>query len=343
MPTTIQLTAAVAPICRAIDIGYSTTKFILNNRGHCRLFPSLAPLATRQRAGTHALQARDTCEVHVDNLVYEVGPDTTLFREVPVLHAEYIETPQYRALLYGALSAMQLTRIDLLVTGLPVHQHSTHALRLKKLLVGTHAIRPGLTVEVRNAAIAVQPLGGLLAHLHECNSWANARRRTYLLVDPGYYTFDWLLTRGMDELQGRSGSLECGVSAYLTVLQQQLGDRLGLPLGDLHRLDDGLRNGSYLIGGREIDLQPYRAPAEAVIERAIRAMRNRIGAVDDIDEIVLVGGGSVYFLPELQRAFPQREIHVLKDAVFANVRGFQLLAKHLCKRDPIGAGGETHT
>jgi hypothetical protein len=48
-----------------------------------------------------------TIEVHVDNLVYQVGPDTTLFREVPVLPAEYIENPQYRALLYGALSAVQ--------------------------------------------------------------------------------------------------------------------------------------------------------------------------------------------------------------------------------------------
>lgn len=151
----------------------------------------------------------------------------------------------------------------------------------------------------------------------------------------------------MDELQGRSGSLECGVSAYLTVLQQQLADRLGLPLGDLHRLDEGLRSGSYSIGGREIEVQPYRAEADAVIERAIRAMRNRIGAVDDIDEIVLVGGGGAYFLPELQRAFPKREIRVLKDPIFANVRGFQLLAKHLSRvptaREPIGAGREENT
>ena len=48
-----------------------------------------------------------------------------------------------------------------------------------------------------------------------------------------------------------------------------------LRVSSLGRLDDGLRNGAYLIGGREIDLQPYRAEAEAVIERAVRAIRKR--------------------------------------------------------------------
>jgi hypothetical protein len=80
---------------------------------------------------------------------------------------------------------------------------------------------------------------------------------------------------------------------------------------------------------RDIDLQPYKARAEAVIERAIRALRNRVDVGQNIDEIVLAGGGSCYFLAPLQRAFPDRDIHVMKEPGTANVRGFNLLGKLL--------------
>lgn len=323
---------------RAVDIGYGYTKFTTTHGGACDSFPSLAPLAEVRRDDTYIptyreLTGRRTVEVWVNGTPFEVGPDTTLFAgEVPVLHADYIDTPQYRALLYGALHAMQLERIDLLVTGLPVHQHSSHSARLKKLLVGPHVIQPGKTVEIVDVKVAIQPLGGLIAHLHETGNWTRHKKRTYLFIDPGYCTFDWLLSKGLSEVPGKSGSVACGVSTYLTCIQHEISRDLGLYCSDLERIDAGLRNGPFRIWTREIDLQPYKARAEAVIERAIRALCNRVDVGQNIDDIVLAGGGSFYFLPALQRAFPGRDIHVMTEPVCANVRGFQLFGKLLAAK-----------
>jgi len=315
---------------RAIDIGYGRTKFTKSAGGACDSFPSLAPRAELRRSDSHAITGRRTVEVWVDGTPYEVGPDTRLFTgEVPVLHENYIETPEYRALLYGALDAMQLDRIDLLVTGLPVHQYGSHAARLKELLTGIHTIRPGSAVEILDVKVAIQPIGGLIAYAHEVADWGRQKERTYLLIDPGYFTFDWILSRGLHEIPGTSGSIPGGVSQYLTCVQSELSRMSGLYCPDLAKIDIGLREGQFRTWGREIDLQPFRARAESVIERAIRALCNRVGVSQHIDQIVLVGGGSDYFLPALRRTFPDRDIHVVKEPAFANVRGFHLFGKLL--------------
>src|SRR3984893_15149243 len=107
-------------ICRAVDIGYWNLKFTLDETGTCQLFPSIAVRSQPERKTVSPLPQRRTSIVWVDGQAFEVGPDTTLFSEAPILHADYSETLEYRALLYAALDAMQVTRIDMLITGLPV-------------------------------------------------------------------------------------------------------------------------------------------------------------------------------------------------------------------------------
>jgi plasmid segregation protein ParM len=320
-----------SPIYRAIDVGYGLTKYTQDSRGTCGLFPSLAPVADIHRARTGLVSKRDTTLVWVHGSPYEVGPDTTLFvDEVPVLNEDYIQTPQYLALLYGALDAMQIGEIDLLVVGLPVHQYGSHAEYLRKLLQKTHTIRPEQSVTIHEVRVSIQPLGGLVSHTYDRRKrWELDKDRTYLLVDPGYYTFDWLLARGLAEIPGCSGSITCGVSQYLTCIQQLLISEMGAYCADLRRIDLGLRSGHFQVGGREFDLKPLRDRAEVIVDRALRALRNRVDAAQGIDEIVLVGGGSEYFVSGLKRAFPNHEIQVPKDAAMANVRGFHLLAKIL--------------
>lgn len=317
---------------RAIDIGYRNMKFTIDDGGQSRLIPSLAPRADHHRERARLYRSRDTVEVWVDGDPYEVGPDATLFDDTPILHADYIEMPQYRALLYGALNAMRLSRIDLLVTGLPVHLHETRWRRLKKLVVGVHTIRPGVQVEIRDAVIAIQPLGGLLAYIRERGLRSEADSKTFLFVDPGYYSFDWTVTTGMQEVPGLSGSVECGVAEYLKSIEAELNTALGETHSNLRRIDDGLLRASFRIKGREIDLEPYRAQATAVCRRAVGAMRNQIGAGHQIDEIVLAGGGAAYFLPALREAYPGHQIQTVSDPVFANLRGYHLIGEVFHRR-----------
>ena len=317
-----------ASVDRSVDIGYRNTKFIIDDRRTCRLFPSLAPPADANRRRTTFLKDRRTSVVYVDGAAYEVGEDSGLFvSTVPILHRDYIETPEYRALLYGVLDAMQTPAIDLLVTGLPVHLHATRWERLQSLLVGVHTIRPGVSVEIRKVAVVAQPMGGFVLHCFEQGDWKANARKIVLVVDPGFFTFDWMVIRGLTEIPGRSGSVECGVSEYISSIQQHLSTEIGDVHTDLHRIDDGLRQGHFRIRGQPVDLAPLHQVARGVVDRAVAALRNRVGAAHEIDQIVVVGGGAPYFVDGLRKAFPKHPLHTVPDPVFANVRGFQLIGE----------------
>lgn len=318
-----------SPIVRSVDVGYGNTKFVIDDRRTCRIIPSLAPRADAHRARTTLMKDRRTSVVVVEGKAYEVGEDAGLFlSSASVLHRNYIETPEYRALLYGALDAMQIPRLDLLVTGLPVHLHETRWRRLKSLLVGVHQIRPGVTVEICDAAVVIQPLGGFVAHSHERGDWRAHSDETYLIVDLGYFTVDWMVTRGLKELPGLSDSVECGVSQYVKCIEEQLSSQLGDAHTNLKRLDEGLRQGRVRIKGRPVSLEPFHREAQVVVDRAVGALRNRIGSAhQEIDQIVVVGGGAPYFIAGLRAAFPEHPIATVSDPVCANVRGFQLIGE----------------
>jgi plasmid segregation protein ParM len=324
-------------VARAIDIGYGHTKFVIDDQHTCRMFPSVAARAEAQRARSSALRERRTSEVRVKGERYEVGPDAALFfAHVPVLHRDYIETPEYLALVYGALDAMRLARIDLLVTGLPVHLHESRWMRLRELLIGTHILRPDVSVEIREAAVVVQPVGGLVAHSHERGDWAEVHNRTRLIPDLGYFSFDWVVTKGLTEVPGLSGSAECGMAQYLKAIAERLSALVGEPYTHLRAIDEGLRTRHFRVNGRLIDLAPYAAQAQEAIAPAIRALRNNIGAASqNIDEIVLVGGGAPYLLPSLREAFPSHTIRLVPESVTANVRGFQLIGETYLQRRSV--------
>jgi plasmid segregation protein ParM len=321
-------------VIRAIDIGYGTTKFVIDDHRSCRAFPSVAAPARAQRARSGLLRERRTSQVWIDGHAYEVGPDAALFLStVPVLHRDYVETPEYQALLYGALDAMQIARLDLLVTGLPVHLHASRWKRLREKLIGVHAISPGREIEVREAAVVIQPVGGFVAHNHERGEWASAADRTYLLIDPGYFTFDWMVTRGLAEVPGLSGSVECSVSEFLKCIAESLSAALGDHYTNLRAIDEGLQTGRFRINGRPFDLTPHRAAAQEILSQAIRALLNNVAsAMREVDEIVLVGGGAQYFRPVIQKTFPEHPVFVVNDPVTANVRGFQLIGETYMRR-----------
>lgn len=322
-----------SPVVRSVDVGYGNTKFIVDDHRTCRIIPSLAPRADAHRTRTTFMRDRRTAVVFVDGKAYEVGEDAGLFlSSVPVLHRDYIETPEYRALLYGALDAMQTPRIDLLVTGLPVHLHESRWERLKGLLVGVHHIRPGVTVEIRDAAVVIQPLGGFIAHSHERGDWRGHADETFLIVDLGFFTVDWMVTRGLKEIPGLSDSVECGVSEYIHCIEQHLSIEIGDAHTSLKRIDDGLRQGRFRIKGRTVPLEPLHREAQVVVDRAVGALRNRVGAAHDIDQIVVVGGGAPYFVAGLRKAFPDHPLHTVSDTVCANVRGFQLIGELFRRR-----------
>lgn len=147
-------------IVRAVDVGSGNTKFVTAAAGtdiRCASFPSVAYPSSNNSPSWPAGERKKTVCIPIGPLFYEVGPDVSLAADTfraKQLHDEYTETPEYMALLRGALSMMKLSRIDLLVVGLPVALFDIKKAALEKAMTGRHDIGGGKAVTV-GKAIAV--------------------------------------------------------------------------------------------------------------------------------------------------------------------------------------------
>jgi plasmid segregation protein ParM len=183
--------------------------------------------------------------------------------------------------------------------------------------------------------VLAQPLGGLIDHALSSGSYGRLRETRNLVIDPGYFTVDWILAQGIQQIGERCGSFPGGTSAVLRQLAESLGKEQRLELDDPLVLDRALRTGRLTLYGREIPVARHLAEARCVADEAATAVANSVGDGRDIDAIVLVGGGAELFRPALGRRFPRHPVHVVPDPVFANVRGFQRAGGELIRRRQV--------
>jgi len=328
-------TTLTAPVIRALDLGYGNTKFVTRSDAGgvlCRMFPSLAPMASATDIASGVLPKRDTVIIPVGEHRYEVGPDSILVQgRRTLLHSDYTQTEGYRALCVGALHYMAEPIIDMLVVGLPVSLHQLRSGTLIKALKGRHEVADGRAVEVRQVWVLPQPLGGFFSLLAESRDRALASQ-TNLIIDPGFMTTDWMVGVGPKPVDHRSGSHPVGMSAILRAAAQSLSTELGEHYDNLDALDRGIREGIFRVHGTPIDVSRHFDAARPQILEAIDAMLSSVGGLADIDNIILVGGGARVFLPLLQARFPSREFRTVEEPVFANVRGFQLAGEQRLAR-----------
>lgn len=305
---------------RAVDVGKGRTKLTTSIEGICTSFPSTVDCAVRPYPRT--------LEQLIDGRMLDVVPSTT----AGVHHAEI--TPEYRALLYTALDAMQVDHLDLLVTGLPPHRYTAHRDALTQILKGTHAIRPDAPVTIEEVRVVPQPLGGLIAYLHQRRvDWKRQMDRRYLVVDVGYGSCNWLCTYGLTAVSQRSGGVALGMSHYLSRVSAVVDGVLGRHYPFRHKIDEGLRRGRFRVGKKEIDVQLLCMLAEDVAGPAVEALYHSVNGPHDIDEVILVGGGSEYFMPALMSSLPEFELHTVAHPTYANVRGFHLIGEILATVD----------
>ena len=151
-------------IVRAVDVGSGNTKFVTAAIGpdiRCISFPSIAYPSRDASPSWPAGARQKTVCIPIGPLFYEGGPDVSLAADTfraKQLHDEYTETPEYMALLRGALSMMKLSHIDLLVVGLPVALFSVKKTALEKAMTGRHDIGGGKAVTVGKALVVALSL-----------------------------------------------------------------------------------------------------------------------------------------------------------------------------------------
>lgn len=328
------------PVIRAGDIGWGYTKYLkMNEDGEKEFlsFPSLAPRASLHDMSMGLLGRRDTVVVTVEGTDYEVGPDSSdldINDSTRNLNDQYIYTDQYKALFYGMLSYMGDDEIDLLVLGLPVSGLNLIT-DLQKMSVGKHEISKDKTVNVKEVLILPQPLGAL----YHCMSMSETDERfefldeeMNLIIDPGFLTFDFLTANGSRVVENRSGAHPGGVSKILRSIVNSISEKYDIKYDDLNAVDKALTRRKLKVNGKKEDLAEHIKNTRSVIEGSVNYMKNMIGDGSNIDNIILVGGGSDVFKKTIESFYKNHEIIYIDDPQMANVKGYYQAGLDYLKR-----------
>ncbi|MCL2591246.1 MAG: PRTRC system protein D [Betaproteobacteria bacterium] len=338
-------------IVRSVDVGFGNTKFVANvidSDIRCASFPSIAYPCMREPTTQPGFERRKTVTIPINDLFYEVGPEVELaagtFRSTQ-MHDRYIETPEYMALLRGALAQMKTDTIDLLVVGLPVSAFFAKKAALEKAMLGGHNIGGGKTVTVRKALAMAQPQGALVDYAFQHQKQESIEHELSLIIDPGSRTFDWLVARGMRLVQNKSYSVNRGVSDMLLAIASEISADIGSPYSDIDAIDRALRtNKKPMIFQKPYDLTRAMPIVRSIAQQAVDSMLRSIGDTHSLQNIILVGGGAYLFKKAVKEAFPKHRILEVQNPLFANVRGFQIAgmnhAPRLFSRAASEAQGE---
>ncbi|WP_079436979.1 PRTRC system protein D [Zoogloea sp. LCSB751] len=329
---------------RALDVGYGNVKYVASRTQStltCKLFPSLAPRAVEMDLAGDFVRKRDTKRVVVNGIAYEVGPDVKLAQKGSeigrMLQENYCLSEHYKALVYGGLLHMTRSHeLEVLVLGLPLNTYLGYKDPLAKAFTGTHILdAEGRACTVKNVVVVPQPLGGLYDYAFGTRQLSVVKKSTSLVIDPGFCTLDWLVAEGTTPNDARSGArAHGGMSEVLKDVMEQVALDAECTideLGGTERIDAALRDNLPIrVFGHALTVRTnadYIKLAQARAKDALQAMLERIGSIGDIDNIILVGGGSYVYIDVLHSYFPKHNIVVFPDSVFSNVRGFQLLGE----------------
>jgi plasmid segregation protein ParM len=326
----------------AIDIGYGFTKYAsdVDAEGNIKtnLFPSLAVLSPQENLSGDFFVSRDTIRIENGGTVWEAGPDINQIatrNDVRALHDNYVTSEQWKVLFLAALSYIDMPVIDMLVLGLPVSGMAKKE-AVESITVGKHIIGDK-EVEVKSVMVIPQPLGALYNHAINSGEFEKFLNTSTLVIDPGYLTFDFLVTKGFAVNAHRSGARPGGMSAVLNAIASSISKELGENYDDLTEIDlalslkdyDGIKADRTLwIFGKEIPLNEHIKQTKSVIDSSLNYMLNKMGDSKDISQIIMAGGPNKIFAKSISSAFPQHKannnISTMSDGIFSNVIGFYL-------------------
>ncbi len=336
----------------AIDVGYSNVKYTSGRvevggnveicTGH---FPALAPVVPS--VGLQAApgsKGADGTLVTLGGTRYFAGRGVKFHvsgtdpRTVPV---NYCETDEYMALLRGALhyiaqdvGARQTLVIEQLVLGLPLTTFRKYRDAMPARFEGDHVLASiggaeRLIVHVKKVLVVVQPMGALYQLGSSTASMASSGWT--LVVDAGGGTLDWFVSQDLQPNWTRAGAHSRSMLACCYAVADRLNPNWKNSYEVIKRIDEALRTGadSFVVGGEEFMIAHYRPSIEAVLRESVNIMMASVKQTDDLDHILLTGGGAALFGDFLAENYPhlKRLLREDPDCLYANVKGFHLMGE----------------
>jgi plasmid segregation protein ParM len=333
----------------ALDIGYGNTKLVFGREPSAwsdLCFRSTSPKVTTPQGDMSKgfAGALDRVTVQIGGSNYLVGPEAHISGGGAILSTDFVDRPEYLALLRGSLFyAMKKTgevfnHIDVLVLGLPVSNWQPKQAALTQLGSGPHAITVPMAlrsafgeqvdVTVGKVLVLPQPMGAL-HYANHCLSAENKLKPTgvHMVIDPGYNTFDWFVSVGLRPDLQRCGSLQGGVSQLLKLVANAAGSRLGVGTLNLLEVERGLETGIMQVHGQKLNMDEFKPMVQTAADQVVDRFINSIDMSLGVSTIQLAGGGASFYLEALRKAFKGYDISVPDASVMANARGFYLVGE----------------
>ncbi len=334
-------------IIRSIDLGYGCMKFTARNPYSfvpphvVHQFSALVlPVSTDQEAmDTAGLREIHTVTVETAHSRYVVGPDAALLladHDRHNLDSASLIFDRNAALVLGALAYMRDPVIDVLVVGVPASQVIKTRMRLDVLFGGGAEVpmlsdsRRTRQVEIRRTVVVPQTLGGFFdakTKLAGREAWGG----TTLLIDAGYFTFNWaVVAEDSTYVHTQSGTFLGGVESILRIVADDLERKLDAKIRDVSPIDSAIRGNKVLcLHGQTFNLNHYKSQIYDKCKTYISAMAARLGRTKDLRRVVLCGGGAGIFKDAVSDVLSHRNAIVLKDPILANVRGLQIIGREV--------------
>ena len=319
-----------------IDIGYSNLKLAYGIKGATPttlLRPAGAAPTDRFSSRFDGKAQDDFLHVQVNGEAFIAGvaPDRAELWSRS-LHADYASSASYQALFHAGLLLSEMDHIDILITGLPVTQYLDEGRRnvIAEKMKGSHQVTPKRSVTVEAVKVIPQPVGGFLDFIAGGN--ADVEDARVLVIDPGFFSVDWVVIAESDLHRQSSGTSLEASSVVLEEASRLIAKDYGSNVST-EKLENAIRSGKsdVLVLGQRVELSPYldqasRKVAPVVVESIQKSLRKES---ESVDRVLLVGGGATFFQDALGAAFPQLAVATTKDPVFSNARGFWFMGASL--------------
>lgn len=334
----------------AIDVGRGHVKSV-HRVDDAALILNKFPSLTLEVPRSQLAAGLGLVQIEVEGRQYCIGPDIEL--AVPVgtereRDDNYSTTPEYLALIRGALHSSKLRTIDVLVVGLPMTSLNNSAF-LQTRLTGIHKVpafspadaAEGVTtnIHVKKVVVLAQAVGALAA---ACDEFPILKTRRILTLDYGFHTMDFLASLGMRPFTERLGAIRGGVATYIDCLQSSVASQIRKEKPQLTEFtappelyEEAIQRSPQVVrlGPGEFDLSNHKREADALLIQSLQKLLEQIQTANDLTTIVIAGGGANILGQIVHTQFPVISTVVkLTDPQFAIARGFYLYAKAIADR-----------
>lgn len=256
----------------------------------------------------------------VENAIYHTeGQSFTMGGGVDTLNTRfdgYERSAMNRVMSFHALLSQGFQQGDTIVTGLPVRLYFRADGSVNREAI--EARKASLLVDVLDAQKKLLPKPGVVKVLAQgLSALMTLDCESAAILDVGARTMDATVFQGGRILMDRTGGRNMGVLDMQARFAELIARHFAYPLTD-HLVYRAFRDGKVKVMGQDYDLAEDRQAAIQEVAKSIWQEATSIfRTVQDVDAVVLVGGGASF----LQAQQPWPHVQVASDPVFANARG----------------------